>query len=89
MRLCVGRLKGSFRILRCHRHTWVSSRPREQTDNVFLTCCVLHSKLNAYDVLHSPEPDMGWSDRGGMLNVVYCDLTTNTAQVSMSGMRGV
>lgn len=56
-----GILKGRFRILKLP----VLYRKREDVDNVFFTCCILHNMLHAYDGLDVLEADVDWAGADG------------------------
>ncbi|CAM9738673.1 unnamed protein product [Discosporangium mesarthrocarpum] len=83
-----GRLKGLFRILKMLLTFWPSSEnSRDNIDNIFFVCCILENKPLAYDGLCVLESGTDWCGRDGMHEAFYCDPTTDTTQVGMSGMR--
>lgn len=59
-----GTLKGRFRILKLP----VVYYKREDIDNLFFTCCILHNMLHAYDGLDVLEADVDWAGVDGRHN---------------------
>ena len=59
-----GKLKGRFRILKLP----IMYQKREDIDNVFFTCCILHNMLHAYDGLDVLEANVDWAGVDGRHN---------------------
>ncbi|CAM9874872.1 unnamed protein product [Discosporangium mesarthrocarpum] len=67
---------------------WASNaNSREKIDNIFFACGLLQGMLRAYNGLSLLESGTDWCGRDGIHEAFYCDPTTDTTQVGMSGMR--
>lgn len=57
-----GILKGRFRILKLP----ILYRDKEDIDNVFFACCILHNMLHSYDGLDELEENADWAGLDGL-----------------------
>lgn len=60
-----GILKGRFRILKLG----ILFQDKDDIDNMFFTCCILHNMLHAFDGLDELEPAVNWGGKEGLHDV--------------------
>lgn len=56
-----GILKGRFRILKLR----LGYHSRDDIDNIFFTCCILHNMLHSFDGMDVFEDNVDWSGSAG------------------------
>lgn len=57
-----GILKGRFRILKLR----MGYHSREDIDNIFFTCCILHNMLHSFDGMNVFEENVDWAGSAGL-----------------------
>ena len=64
-----GVLKGRFRVLKLP----IQYREKTDIDSMFMTCCILHNIIHAYDGRLEWERDVDWAGVDGRLDVTFAD----------------
>ncbi|CAB1107876.1 unnamed protein product [Ectocarpus sp. CCAP 1310/34] len=76
-----GILKGRFRILKLR----LGYRSKEDIDNIFSTCCILHNMLHTFDGMDVFEEDVDWVGSAGLHDPWDHDPLTDFMSIGSTG----
>lgn len=77
-----GILKGRFRILKLR----MPYHKREDIDNIFFTCCILHNMLHVFDGMDAFEENVDWTGSAGHHDAWEHDPLTDFTSVGAKGV---
>jgi hypothetical protein len=78
-----GILQGRFRILKLP----LQYRQHHDIDNMFMTCCILHNIIHAFDGRSEWEQDVDWAGVEGRLNLDFAEPGVDFAAVNAQRYR--
>lgn len=78
-----GILRGRFRILKRD----MQCRTRDQMDNMFFTCCILHNMMHAHERRGELEANVDWGGCDGLHDAWVCDPLTDLGSTGSRSLR--